>query len=539
MYSILLFFISLFCFSGSLNGQASVNELVQQWKDSTQEEPTRLKALQELSKYYLYLKPDSSLFYANQIIQYPDSNRAKNYQSIAHHIKGIAFANLGKNEQSLAQFQRALRIAYSKKDTLQVVNSLTGIGVLNKNEGKLSAALDKHFEAFKFVLKSPQKYRRQKASCLVNIGNIFMDISDMPRAKEYFEKALLLCDDNSPKNLLASIHNNLGLIERELDRLRPSLSYFSLANQLFSSCDNIEGVSITYNNLGKSYRILQKLDSAFYYYQKSLLLAYQMNSRKQLASTFIYLSDYYFEVQQLDSARIIGERALKLSKSIGRVDFVKNGSELLHRIYKATHNNELALNMHELFIQSKDSLIRYENQRSIIRKEFKHNFDRDLVAQKKASQQKQFLEKAILTLIFAAVVFLVLVMYYLQRKKHHEKTADMLQKIEQLKENSVLTLANSTAKIDNIVIDKNNIEKAIESKLNTTDWKVLYQILNKPSVTNKEIAKAISLSYEGTSSSLRKMYKLFDIKVKKNHKLALILKASELSNQTKNKNSQK
>lgn len=539
MYTILLFFISLFCFSGSLNGQASVNELVQQWKDSTKEEPTQIKALHELSKYYVYLKPDSAVFYTDQIIQYPDSNHSKNYQSTAHHIRAIAFATLGKNKQALYHFQKSLGIAYSQKDTLQVINSLTGIGVLRKNEGKLSSSLDKHFEALNFINRSTQKYRKQKASCMVNIGNIFMDISDMPRAKEYFEKALLLCDDNSPKSLLASIHNNLGLIERELDRLRPSLSYFSLANQLFSSCDNIEGVSITYNNLGKSYRLLENLDSAFYYYQKSLLLAYQMNSRKQLASTFIYLSDYYYEVHQLDSARTIGERALKLSKSIGRVDFVKNGSELLHKIYKATHNNEKALSMHELFIQSKDSLVRYENQRSIIRKEFKHNFDRDLLAQKKASQQKQFLEKVILTLIFAAVVFLVLAMYYLQQKKHDEKTEDMLQNIEKLKENSVLSLANSTAKIDSIELDKINIEKAIESKLNTTDWKVLYQILNKPSVTNKEIAKAISLSYEGTSSSLRKMYKLFDIKVKKNHKLALILKASELSNQTKNKNSQK
>ena len=58
---------------------------------------------------------------------------------------------------------------------------------------------------------------------------------------------------------------------------------------------------------------------------------------------------------------------------------------------------------------------------------------------------------------------------------------------------------------------------------------ILNLILNKPSISNKEIAAEVSLSVEGVSSSLRRMYQAFEINSSSNKKITLIMKATRLS----------
>ena len=49
------------------------------------------------------------------------------------------------------------------------------------------------------------------------------------------------------------------------------------------------------------------------------------------------------------------------------------------------------------------------------------------------------------------------------------------------------------------------------------------------SISNKEIARQVSLSVEGVSSSLRRMYTSFGVKDANNKRIALVMKARNLS----------
>ncbi|MDG1477221.1 MAG: winged helix-turn-helix domain-containing protein, partial [Vicingaceae bacterium] len=66
-------------------------------------------------------------------------------------------------------------------------------------------------------------------------------------------------------------------------------------------------------------------------------------------------------------------------------------------------------------------------------------------------------------------------------------------------------------------------------RLNESDWKILNVIYRDPLILNKSIADKVNLSLEGTSSSLRKMYRLFHLTDSKNKKLALIMEAARIS----------
>ena len=109
----------------------------------------------------------------------------------------------------------------------------------------------------------------------------------------------------------------------------------------------------------------------------------------------------------------------------------------------------------------------------------------------------------------------------------------LLHEIELLKERSLTKMisTNNALEIKDAVLNKEKIEKAVNGKLNQTDWNALNAIFKNPSITNKEIAAEISMSYEGTCSSLRKMYKLFNLKSSRNNKMTLILEATRISNE--------
>ena len=57
---------------------------------------------------------------------------------------------------------------------------------------------------------------------------------------------------------------------------------------------------------------------------------------------------------------------------------------------------------------------------------------------------------------------------------------------------------------------------------------ILKLLFENPSISNKEIANEVSLSLEGVSSSLRRMYAAFDIKTPGNKKVELILKVMQI-----------
>jgi hypothetical protein len=78
------------------------------------------------------------------------------------------------------------------------------------------------------------------------------------------------------------------------------------------------------------------------------------------------------------------------------------------------------------------------------------------------------------------------------------------------------------------VLDKEKIEKVIDAKIGETSWMILNLLFENPAISNKEIAKKVSLSLEGVSSSLRRMYTAFDLKPSGNKKVALVLKVMRI-----------
>ncbi len=154
------------------------------------------------------------------------------------------------------------------------------------------------------------------------------------------------------------------------------------------------------------------------------------------------------------------------------------------------------------------------------------NFKKEIQASQCRSKELSLLFLGILsTTIFAFIIAIK------KRKEQHlierEKLLNQIKSLKKKLSAPSLTVPISDRK--SFSLNRKLIEKAINSKIGESSWNILNLLFNNPSISNKEIAEEVSLSIEGVSSSLRRMYQAFDIKTSSNKKITLIMKATRLS----------
>ena len=158
--------------------------------------------------------------------------------------------------------------------------------------------------------------------------------------------------------------------------------------------------------------------------------------------------------------------------------------------------------------------------------ELRLNFEKAIKDSQKQTRNLFFLFFVIFSLSIFAFWF-----YFRNREKQHFLEREkLLKQIKSLKK-KLLTQSVAAPVGDKkiLTLNKEKIEKAINNRLGESSWMILNLIFNNPSIGNKEIAEEISLSLEGVSSSLRRMYQAFEINSSSNKKITLIMKATRLS----------
>ena len=147
------------------------------------------------------------------------------------------------------------------------------------------------------------------------------------------------------------------------------------------------------------------------------------------------------------------------------------------------------------------------------------------------SRNQIIVERLVYTSI-GLLSILIVAWYFRRRYSKAKKEKDLLlQQIDELKKKGVaLSVTESESRMD-LELNKSKIELTIDSKLGESSWMILSLIFENPSISNKDIADEVSLSIEGVSSSLRRMYSSFDITSSSNMKIALIMKAARISSE--------
>lgn len=203
-----------------------------------------------------------------------------------------------------------------------------------------------------------------------------------------------------------------------------------------------------------------------------------------------------------------------------------NKDSLLNNLQDGSMDS--ALHMEALVNIQEASGFKSEGKLSYEKKleEISLNFEKEIKTHQKWNENLILLFLGAITLAIFAVGF-----FMKNWKKSNLREKEKLGKqIEDLKKKlSAQSVATSKKDKKSFSLDKEKLEKAINNRLGESSWKILNLIFENPSISNKEIAEQVSLSVEGVSSSLRRMYQAFEINTSSNKKITLIMKATRLS----------
>ncbi|MBI2966944.1 MAG: tetratricopeptide repeat protein [Bacteroidetes bacterium] len=388
----------------------------------------RVNALNELGRMIVFQNPDSAITLGLEALFLSEKNGYLQGVGISSLNLGIYHNILGDHSSSLKYIFKALETFIRLRDIKKVSASLGNLGIVFSESGKYSKAL----EYFLLINKIDEKLLKDAirmsdfnlarkcrfgiSSTYGNIGNIFKNQGDYPKALEYYFRALKTANDIGDKTGIANHSGNIGNVFAEQKDYYNALRYYFKALEVNKEMDNIHGIAIKYGNIGNIYSATGDLKKALEYYFKALNIHKDMGDKNSFAVVLGNIGLVYFKQKQYDLAsdyyiralktdRELGDRksmainlinigdlfittgrfpeaeenllnAYRISDSIGVVGIVAGAEESLSRLFDTTGRYLSAYEHYKRYNALKDSLFNESKSKEIGKLEAKYEYDK-------------------------------------------------------------------------------------------------------------------------------------------------------------------
>ena len=508
------------------------------WENEQLNDSLRFKAIKTVcctNQGYQISTPDSALHYAGLAHEYAVAQGQMMHASWFLHHQGVALKNMSQFRQAAEILLSAIELQRSIGNKKGMVSSLNSLGNCYLQLDELATALNYYQQGLSIARERNNELEINHLR--LNIGIIYHTIEEYDQALEYFQLYYQYCIDESSIYCQVVALVNIGNTYLNEKKYEEALSTFFQGIALLdeNGLELRKGLILT--RIGKVYFDMQDYPKALQYLQQATALLEKGNELNFYAEALLNLSRTH-HAAQLDSAAIIAEQALSLFQRISVKKGISLTAELLADIYKSEGQFESAFEMLELYQQYQDSIYGREAQRALYRREaafiYETNKLNDQIAyEKQLGQQQLKHQRQLFLLIMLAALGLGSLIYQLKRRKKQSKRRqqELLSTINRIEEKYVNKAIMHRGTRQEVMLNKEKIERVIRQKIGVTSWMILNTILQNPTISNKEIAQEVNLSLEGVSSSLRRMYRHFEIEsdTNKNKKVALIAKAIEIS----------
>tara|TARA_B100000809_G_scaffold261520_1_gene310590 strand:- start:1087 stop:2679 length:1593 start_codon:yes stop_codon:yes gene_type:complete len=452
---------------------------------------------------------------------------------------GNSYSHLALFKMDLAEFEKAreyldksLKYAKILKNTNLILQNHAALTSICITEGDFEAAAEFQLKSWDLIKNSNNTF--QKARALGNFGAIQLLLKNYEKSYSYTSSALQMFKEDKDTIAIITGYTNLGDLYFEQSKYDTAYLYQDSALNLTlrekdkESFSYLYTLSICYSSLSSSCFHLGKKDLFSDYSIKALELSRQTDNKLTEAETLFTMS----LAAKGDSSLLIAKQALIIAVEANSALLISKISYSLYLFYREKKQNYEALEMYELYNLSTKAITDNEALRKLEAYEYNESKDSrhkeyETNLEKKETKTRNYFS-IILLISFFSIISLIFFWKRQYRLKRIRK--ELLAQIEVFKKG-----APSGESFDNVLeqkivqLDKVMLEKHIQANLNESDWAIVQVLYENPAISNKVLAERIVLSVEGTKSSLKKMYSLFEIPSSRNKKLALILKVINLS----------
>lgn len=398
--------------------QSKLDSLNKVWLDDSQPDTARLKAVNAMAWKYVFSAPDSTLKISEKALLFAKSVGQRKYEANALNDQGVAYLVKSDYPNALQRFTDALAIYRELEDTKHIGLALNNIGLVYNGQAEYDEALDYFKQSLK--VRETIKDSTGIGTSLHVIGNIYQSKGDYAYAMDYYNKSLVIKEKTGDKRGIANTYNNIGLLYKEQEiyqeayqyfynsikikeeikddyglavsksnigeilylrkQYEPALDYLNESIEAQKILDDKEGMAINYGHIGNVYRGLNEYEKAMENFILSKEIREEIGDKKGIANVLIGIALNYLAQGKTTQALENAKQALSLSKELGINKETMDAAQILYQAYKAIGNNVKALEAHEEYTLYKDSVSYIQNERELISREFKANYERQALS---------------------------------------------------------------------------------------------------------------------------------------------------------------
>jgi two-component sensor histidine kinase len=395
--TLLFCWLGLTGFSQSFNGeeQHEIDSLFA-ITNSTKHDSLKATAYIQLSNILYTSNLDTLLVLCQKAVEIAENNLTKTDVSTHHtflRLKSEGYANIGYYYQTKSEYNQALffylkclKLDLEPKNLKGLSSTFNNIGMLYTYKGDTKKSLKYYLISLKIdeFLNDDESI----GSSLNNIAYTYEHQGDTTNALLYYKKAQHFFQLQNNTNNEAGVLINIGSIYRKQGKTTESLSYFKQSLENYSKLSNELGKASALLNIGVAYFDLHQLDSSLIYIEQSLAIYKKSNRKSGITIALVNLGKIHVEKLEWLKAIEVGEIARSLAIETGNLYNIQNAAQLLSRAYEQTKNYKSALEMHQLFINSRDSIENKETQRATIQQQMQYDFDKKEILFKAENDKK-------------------------------------------------------------------------------------------------------------------------------------------------------
>ncbi len=223
----------------------------------------------------------------------------------------------------MENYNRSLDVFTSLNDKIGISNLLSNIGVVYKDQGNDTKALEYFFNSLRNAEPTGDNLRITTA--LNNIGSVYQHKNGTyDRALEYYLKALPRSQKLGDLELYGAITGNIGEIYLQRKIEDSALHYFKKQQQAYEGTPDM---AYALNNIGKVYSLKKDYSTALSYHQKAIDSSIAANSLLYQTQSLQGIAEVYESTGKYKNALQAYLKAEKLATEI-------NSSYDLKDIYK-------------------------------------------------------------------------------------------------------------------------------------------------------------------------------------------------------------
>ncbi len=267
----------------------------------------------ELGKYYRDNNPDSSRFYAGELLKIAKKNLS--WQGEAYSIYSAVNRNQGKIQDALREAKQAVEAFRSANDSAGLSAAYSNLGTCYYFASDFKQSLEYQFKAL--PIKEALGQKKGVASILLNIGNVYLQQQNFDKAKEIYNKALVIFEEIGMLQGISTIRNNLGIIAETTGKYEEALTQYLMGKAIEEQSGDLFGLSGSYYNIAEVYFKTNRYSLAKENYRLAYETANKVDNIKITANALSQIALIELQEGNLASADFNSRKAYNMAQNNG------------------------------------------------------------------------------------------------------------------------------------------------------------------------------------------------------------------------------